>query len=127
VESVIRIDTHVAVWLYAGLHQRFSDTAAHALRTHDLAVSPMVQLELTFLHEIGRISVSGAEIIADLGSRLGLRLSDVPMIEAIHAATTLSWTRDPFDRVIVADALTAGSRLVTCDRVIAANTAVALW
>jgi PIN domain nuclease of toxin-antitoxin system len=126
-EAVIRIDTHVAVWLYAGLHQRFSDTAANAVRSNDLAASPMVQMELTFLHEIGRLSVSGAEIMGDLGARLGLRLSPVATIDAVHAATPLSWTRDPFDRLIVADALAAGTPLVTRDRVIAANTTVALW
>ena len=87
----------------------------------------MVQLELTYLHEVDRLRVGGADIIADLARRIGLQLSDAPLDALVETAAALTWTRDPFDRLIVADALVAGTALVTKDRAIHDQTAVALW
>jgi PIN domain nuclease of toxin-antitoxin system len=127
VDGVIRLDTHVAVWLYTGERERLSDVASAAIDAHVPVVSPMVQLELTYLHEIGRLTVGGAEILDDLAARIGLVRSDVPMTTVVQAAAALSWTRDPFDRLIVGDAIAATAMLVTKDDVIHANTTVAAW
>ena len=126
-EAVIRLDTHVVVWLYIGEIERLSSSAIEAIETEVPIVSPMVQLELTFLHEIGRLSVTGADIIGDLANRVGLRLSDAPMATVVQAAAPLTWTRNPFDRMIVADAQAAGATLITKDREVHRNTAVAAW
>lgn len=124
---VTRLDTHVVAWLYAGEVERLSDTAARVVSEAGLVVSPLVQLELTYLHEIGRLSVSGPVIVGDLRSRIGLTISDVPLVAAVAAAEPLDWTRDPFDRLIVADALAAGTPLLTRDETIRANTDIAQW
>ncbi len=125
--GVIRLDTHVVVWLYVGDVERLSPQAIHALESHDLVVSPMVQLELSFLHEVGRLRVGGADIIGDLRARIGLQWSQVPMSALVSAATPLSWTRDPFDRLIVADATVAATALITKDETIRSNVSLARW
>jgi len=127
VDGVIRLDTHVVVWLYTGETEQLSAGAITALEENQPVVSPMVQLELTYLHEIDRLRVGGADIIADLARRIGLQLSDAPLDALVETAAALTWTRDPFDRLIVADALVAGTALVTKDRAIHDRTAVALW
>lgn len=124
---MIRLDTHVVVWLYTGESTRLSETVVAAIEAHVPVMSPMVQLELTYLHEIGRLTVSGADIVADLHGRIGLTLSEIPMTAIVNAATSLGWTRDPFDRLIVADALAANARLLTKDETIHAHTPLALW
>jgi len=124
---VIRLDTHVVVWLYTGETEQLSAGAIAALEENQPVVSPMVQLELTYLHEVDRLRVGGADIIADLARRIGLQLSDAPLDALVETAAALTWTRDPFDRLIVADALVAGTALVTKDRAIHDQTAVALW
>jgi PIN domain nuclease of toxin-antitoxin system len=86
-----------------------------------------VQLELDYLHDIDRLMVGGAHIVADLHHRIGLRMSEVALSALVHTAAALAWTRDPFDRLIVADALVAGAGLVTKDRTIHDRTAIALW
>jgi PIN domain nuclease of toxin-antitoxin system len=126
-ESVIRLDTHVIVWLYVGEVERLSAAAAALLESHIPVVSPMVQLELTYLNEIGRLSVGGADIVADLRERIGLRLSEVSLSAAVSTAAALSWTRDPFDRLIVADALVAATEIVTKDGDIHTHTSIARW
>ena len=70
---------------------------------------------------------SGAEIVGDLHERIGLQLSDITMVAIVHAAASLTWTRDPFDRMTVADALVANARLLTKDELIHANTPLATW
>ena len=125
--GVIRLDTHVVVWLYTGEIERLSAPAIEAIESHLPFISPMVQLELTYLHEIGRLTVSGADIVGDLQERIGLRLSESTMTAVVHAAASLTWTRDCFDRIIVADAIVAAAHLVTKDDVIREHTTSALW
>jgi PIN domain nuclease of toxin-antitoxin system len=126
-DGVIRLDTHVVVWLFTGETEQFSSAAIEAIEQHRLAVSPMVQLELSYLHEIGRLTIGGADIMADLERRIGLRRSELPLDALVDTAAALTWTRDPFDRLIVADALVAGAGLVTKDRTIHDRTAIARW
>ena len=126
-EAVVRLDTHIVVWLYAGTPERLSKSAAEAINNNDLVVSPIVELELTYLFEIGRLTVNGPTIIADLRQRSGLSFSDSTMAAVMQAAGTLSWTRDPFDRTIVGDAIAANTRLITKDEKIRDNSTTAFW
>jgi PIN domain nuclease of toxin-antitoxin system len=126
-EAVVRLDTHLVVWLYAGTPERLSKPAIEAINNNDLVVSPIVELELTYLFEIGRLTVNGPSIIGDLRQRIGLSLSDSSMVAVMQAAGALSWTRDPFDRIIVGDAIAANTRLITKDEKIRDNFTSALW
>ncbi len=126
-EAVVRLDTHIVVWLFAGTAERLSKPAADAINNNDIVISPMVELELTSLYEIGRLTVSGPAIVADLRDRIGLSQSEVSMAAVVANAGKLSWTRDPFDRVIVADAIAANTRLVTKDQLIRDNSPLAIW
>ncbi len=126
-EGVIRLDTHVIVWLYTGEIARLTQPVIDAIEANVPVVSPIVQLELTYLHEIGRLTVGGAEIIGDLHERIGLQTSAATMLAVVRSAGALRWTRDPFDRIIVADAEVASATLLTKDATIRANSPLALW
>jgi PIN domain nuclease of toxin-antitoxin system len=127
VEAVIHLDTHVVAWLYAGRIDLFPPKAREILDTKDLVVSPMVMLELDYLKEIGRTNESGITVINDLTTRIGLTVSQTLFLQIIAKARELSWTRDPFDRIIVGHALADGCRLITADTTIAARFHGALW
>lgn len=124
---MIRLDTHAVVWLYTGEIDRFTPVGRVLLESEQLTVSPIVQLELTFLHQIGRLRVGGADILGDLESRLRLFIVNQPLLAVVQAAASLDWTRDPFDRLIVGDALAANSQLLTKDDAIHANFSLAVW
>ena len=125
--SVIHLDTHIVLWLFDKRLEHLSVTSRSAIEMSDLAVSPMVSLELEYLCEIGRIKVPGAVIVEDLGARIGLRVSSATFADVVFRARSLSWTRDPFDRLIAANALVDGCRLVTADRSILQNLDAAFW
>ena len=126
-EAVVRLDTHLVVWLYAGMADRLSKLATDAINNNDIVISPMVELELTYLYEIGRLTVSGPAITADLRDRIGLTQSEVPLAAAIQEAGALSWTRDPFDRIIVGDAHAAKTKLISKDQLIRDNSSLGFW
>lgn len=121
------LDTHVALWLYAGNTERLSTRAANAINSESIAICPIVLMEIQYLHEIGRITVRPGAIVADLKRRLGLDVEDRSMAEVIEHCLDLSWTRDAFDRLIVAQAALDRATLITRDRLILKHYPKALW
>ena len=124
---MIYLDTHIVVWLYGGLTEKFTALAGSLLNDHDLYISPMVRLELQYLYEIERISVPADTIILDLGDRLGLRICEKDFNRVVGYGLGLSWTRDPFDRVIVAQAAISENILLTKDIKILENYTQVQW
>ncbi|HEY8943010.1 MAG TPA: PIN domain-containing protein [Polyangiaceae bacterium] len=124
---MIHLDTHVIAWLYDGEVERLPRSVQAALEANDLLISPMVQLELEYLHDIGRLAATSSAILDDLNARIGLRLSSAPFAKIIEHAARLSWTRDPFDRIIVATAIADDLPLLTKDETILEHCALAGW
>lgn len=123
----MHLDTHVVVWLYAGELKRFPAAARRRLDAEMLRVSPAVVMELQFLHEIGRISVPAATLVAALVADIGLEVCELPFHQIVAEACAFSWTRDPFDRLIVAHAMLRNSLLLTKDETILRHYAHATW
>jgi PIN domain nuclease of toxin-antitoxin system len=87
----------------------------------------MVTLELQYLSELGRITTPGADIIVQLQAQVGLRVCDLPFSTVIGVALERTWTRDPFDRIVVGHAAAADAPLVTRDRSIHEHYPNAVW
>jgi PIN domain nuclease of toxin-antitoxin system len=123
----VYLDTHVVVWLYAGAVELLSDRARELIEGADLLVSPMVLLELEYLFEAGRTREHGQAVFDGVDRAVGVDICDAGFRHVARMAATLSWTRDPFDRVIVAQALSRESLLLTRDRSIRDNYSRAVW
>ena len=125
---MIYLDTHVVVWLFTGHADRLSKKARKLIEEDsELMISPMVVLELEYLHEIERLAVGGREIAHGLATQIGLQICPLPFPTVIDAAIDQSWTRDPFDRLIVAQAVAATSPLLTKDATIRRHCKLARW
>jgi PIN domain nuclease of toxin-antitoxin system len=70
---------------------------------------------MEFLHEIKRIKKPALEITTALATEIGLRICDAPFALVARQAMHERWTRDPFDRLIVAQARVARATLITRD------------
>ena len=57
-----------------------------------------------YLHELGRVSDGPALIVKELEKTTGLAVKAGDFERTVLAALTFSWTRDPFDRILVAQA-----------------------
>lgn len=121
------LDTHVVCWLYNGEVQRLSETARDALEAGKLAISPMVELEIQYLVEIGRFRDDPAQVLGALTNDLGLAVSEAPFPRIVSQARQLAWTRDAFDRLITAQAIYEDALLITKDRSIRSNYINAVW
>lgn len=124
---MIYLDTHVVVWAYAGLADKFSKSTRRLINDQDVYISPIVRLELQYLHEIQKINAAADTIVADLAGRIGLRVCDKPFDLIVSRTLTFNWTRDPFDRLIVANAALHDNILLSKDRKILENYANATW
>ena len=125
--QLVYLDTHVLAWLHDGLLERLSGAAARATEAGRLTLSGTAELELQYLHEIGRVCPDAQTVVSTLTEEIGLRRSEMPLAPIASRASHLAWTRDPFDRLISAEALLAGARLVTKDETILAHCEAALW
>ena len=124
---MIYLDTHIVVWLYAGKVEKLSGLAKKLINDHEVFISPVVRLELQYLFEIQRVTDEANEIVFDLSDRIGLKMCDKSFNTIVSSALDLSWTRDPFDRIIVANATVNRNILVTKDQNILENYEKAMW
>lgn len=121
------LDTHVVVWLYEGAVESLSQAAREAIEQGHCLISPMVMLELEYMYEIGRNNRDALSVleIVRADSKITLSQNDFALIS--REAMNLRWTRDPFDRLIVAEAQLHAAPLVTRDRNIHKNYPHAVW
>jgi len=114
------LDTHVLLWLLS-TPERVPDDVRKLLgdRANPLLVSAASALEITTKIRIGKLDAPS------LPTSLPRRLSDLgatPLaISVDHAllAGSLNWEhRDPFDRILVAQATLESATLVTVDSVL---------
>ncbi len=124
---MIYLDTHVVVWLYAGHVARLSEQAKTLINENQLYISVIVRLELQYLYEIQRITNQADEILFDLSDRIGLKICNKGFNTIVGRALELAWTRDPFDRIIIANAALNNNILVTKDQNILENYENATW
>lgn len=122
------LDTHVLVWLYQDGAARLTPAGAQAIDTVPrLLMSPIVELELTYLREIGRIQVDAGAIMDVLRRDLDIETCKLAFASVVGAALDQTWTRDPFDRLIVAQAAHGKAPLLTADRNILNHYPAAFW
>ena len=121
VESVY-LDTHIVVWLRQKELHKLTKKALEAIESADkLLISPMVELELKYLYEIGRLTDTAHNIIGDLDAMIGLEVDSIDFHMLIKKSLLIEWTRDPFDRLIVAQCMAKNIKLITKDETIIEN------
>lgn len=125
---MIYLDTHVVAWLHGTGRRLLSVEAIRRIEeAREIRISPMVRLELQYLYEVGRVGQPATTVLDALQAALGLRVCDTPFPAVSRAAEGETWTRDPFDRLIVAQAALREAPLLTRDRVLHQHYDRAVW
>jgi PIN domain nuclease of toxin-antitoxin system len=121
------VDTNVIVWLLLGDRSRVSETARDALEDerNRVAVSAVTVWEIAVKRSLGKLTIEDrwARALTGLGF-------DALPVTAIHAEAVehLPWHhRDPFDRLLAAQAITEGLELVSADARLAAYGVELVW
>ena len=125
---MIYLDTHVILWLYLRKGEGISERARQSIEYEpEILISPMALLELDYLHDIGRTTLGSEPVFNYLHQQIDLQVCQKSFPDVIRTASQLPWTRDPFDRVITAQAATDGSSLITKDEIILHHYENAVW
>jgi len=122
VELNVLLDTHVILWAFAS-PDKLSPSARALLedpRT-DVLVSAVSAWEIATKYRLGKLP--GAEMIVTgyTAHLITLRARELPVVSA-HALTAGLFAvehRDPFDRMLAAQAIAEGVSLVTADPMMA--------
>lgn len=123
---IVHLDTHVAVWLRMGDARRLRPVRK-LLESESIVLSPVAVLELQALYEIGKLRETGRWIAESLSSDHGVEVDAAGLDQGATRALDLSFTRDPFDRLIAGHALAARATLLTADRHLLAHVSCARW
>jgi PIN domain nuclease of toxin-antitoxin system len=125
---MIYLDTHVVLWLYLRRGEGLSERARHSIEYEpEILISPMVLLELDYLHEVGCTTLGSASLFNYLHQQIGLQVCQKSFPDIVRSASELSWTRDPFDRVITAQSAIDRNKLITKDQIIRDHYEHAVW
>ena len=111
------LDTHIALWAITGdatLGEEFLDRLRH---DPDISLSPVSLWEITIKQATGKLA--GPVDLAGRVRDMGFRELPVTHAHAIAAGRLPPHHRDPFDRMLVAQAATEGLTLVSRDESIA--------
>lgn len=122
------LDTHVVIRLADPRQGKVSRDALRLIDRADIRISPIVRLEIEFIHEIQRFVRPATSLVKQLQDEIGMIVCDLPFDSVAEAAAFEGWTRDPFDRLIVAQAKVNGNApLITADEHIHRNYPRAVW
>lgn len=110
------LDTHFLLWLLVG-SPRLKKYPWLADR-RPWAISPVSLWEIQFLHEIGRVVVDSSALADALATDPRFVIDDLSLSVLIDAALSVDWTRDPFDRLLVAHSLARRLELCSADQAI---------
>lgn len=115
----VLIDTHILLWLLSD-SKRLKEISWLDDGSR-WTISPISLLEMKFLQEVGKLDIDLSEIIKRLRQDERFVIDDIHLEDLCLAALDLSWTRDPFDRLLVAHSLVRALPFGTQDQLIRKN------
>lgn len=110
------LDTHLLLWTVLG--SRRLAALPWLDRYRPWTVSPVSLLEVAFLAEIGRLELKSPEFFDTVRADPRFTVDEVPLVLLVRHAIGESWTRDPFDRLLVGHSSARRLPLVTVDETI---------
>jgi len=107
------LDTHVVLWQLSGLRELSAQAQEQIAEADDLLLSTVSFAEIGIKASVGKLAVPG-----DLKERVaaaGIRVLALSPAHGLGVAGLPVHHRDPFDRLIIAQALSEQLTVVTAD------------
>ena len=124
------LDTHAFLWWLAG-NRRLSPAARRAVEdtSNDVVVSAATAWEITTKHRVGKLQQAEAvalDVTASIASQ-GFDELAITVEDAERAGRLPGTHRDPFDRMLIAQALAHNLTVVSVDAVFDGYGVSRLW
>lgn len=125
------LDTHAFLWATTA-PERLSASASRHIEGSDneIYVSAATGMEIAIKASLGRLAVEGTDVervIPDEIERHAFQQLPVQVHHALRVASLPWHDRDPFDRLLVAQAMVEGLAIVTADRAIREYGVEVIW
>jgi PIN domain nuclease of toxin-antitoxin system len=124
------LDTCTFLWL-AGQPASLSDRARALFRSpeHEVFLSAASAWEIATKHMLGRLPLPAPveQLVPALREKHGIEPLPIDEESSLHLARLPMLHRDPFDRMLVCQAIVHGMSILTPDRLIAQYPARIVW
>lgn len=116
----ILLDSHTLIWLYTG-NERLSKKARETIENtqNECFLSLASIWEMSLKIRLGKMSVGGvplAQFVADLVEN-GIQILGVELPHILKIQTMEFHHRDPFDRMLISQAISENMNLVSVDKI----------
>jgi len=113
------LDTHFLIWITGNAKRiRRYPWLSHY---EPWGVSAISFLEIQLLTESGRLNLRNPQFTEAVLSDARFAVDEVPLVALIQKSLQLSWSRDPFDRLIAAHSIARRVPLCSVDSVMIEN------
>ena len=119
------LDTHAFLWWWGGDRKIGAKVRSTISRADTVLVSAVSAWEMTIKMSLGKLRFDGG--IADAVEACGFERLDMRFEHAEAVRSLPSHHSDPFDRLLIAQAIVEGATFVTHDRAIANYLIPTLW
>jgi PIN domain nuclease of toxin-antitoxin system len=113
------LDTHILIWLMADSSRLNEQARSLIANAAEVYVSPVSIWEIAIKNRLGKIEEDAGLIVAKLEAA-GLIELDVTYRHALATSKLPLLHGDPFDRLLVAQAITEPMRFLTSDKLLCA-------
>jgi PIN domain nuclease of toxin-antitoxin system len=124
------LDSHTLVWFVTDASRLPASALAAILDSSNLVhISPATFLELAIKHSLGKLllTVPFEEFVERVDKHAGLRMLPIYPAHALELARLPFYHRDPFDRILIAQALVEQMSLVSVDNMLDAYGVSRVW
>lgn len=123
----VLLDTHIALWAVVGSKRLAPQAKDAILAADDVFVSVASLWEIAIKHGLGRgdMPISSAQALQAFGDA-GYELLDIRPEHTLAVEQLAAIHNDPFDRMLVAQALVEPLTLITRDALVASYSAAIL-
>jgi PIN domain nuclease of toxin-antitoxin system len=118
------LDTHIALALVHREMSRYGASIETLVQApeHDRVVSAATLWETAIKHRLGKLALRlPLKAIPDFLTALGVTLLAIDQRHAVEDLKVSPHTRDPFDKLLLAQCQVDGMRLVTADRALVSH------
>jgi PIN domain nuclease of toxin-antitoxin system len=122
----VLLDTHALLWWVTD-DPRLSEAARDAILTAEVAVSVVSLWEIEIKRGLGRIDADMRELIREISQTEGFRMLDVRATHVLTLGELPLLHRDPFDRMLIAQAIRDRLTLVSRDATICSYDVDVAW
>ena len=123
------LDTHAFIWMDSEPH-RLSKLARDTIQdpSNEIWLSVMSVWEMVIKKQLGKLTLS-IPLIQTVESQIqnGIQVLDATFQHVLAVETLPPIHRDPFDRILIAQAISIGASFISCDPIVSQYPAPVIW